>query len=160
MLHFQSTSSIYALPDPQFPPIISTSSNDMLPIKVVSQLHSISRLQGSIFNIFWGEVPEICPAKNFRDLFLVAVVDQMILGSVSCLAKKHCNAVFALRNGEFSKLNHPLNTPWSFVPGHQIREYQAILFSIRENQLKEEDFPRNQGKSGKFCVCYCFISEP
>ena len=35
---------------------------------------------------------------------VVIVVDQMVLSPVSCPARIHCTAVFALRNGKFSSL--------------------------------------------------------
>ena len=36
---------------------------------------------------------------------LVTVVDQMVLGPVSCLGQIHCTAVFALPNSKFSCLH-------------------------------------------------------
>ena len=43
------------------------------------------------------------PCKIFIcDFFLVAVVNQLVLGPGSCIERIHCTAVFALRNGKFS----------------------------------------------------------
>ena len=72
--------------------------------------------QGPSFNICLG-ISGVLPCKNgiynqrvgysvFCDLlfFLVTVIGQMVLGSISCAEKIHCTAVFALRNGKFSML--------------------------------------------------------
>ena len=50
--------------------------------------------------------------------FSVTVVDQMVLGPVSCPAKIHHAAIFALRNGKLSRMGlaHPTIPPLTFVP--------------------------------------------
>ena len=48
---------------------------------------------------------EVCLAKiSSVTVFLVTVDGQMVVDPVSCPAKIHCKAIFALRNGKFSKL--------------------------------------------------------
>ena len=70
-------------------------------------------------SIYLLGVSEAFPAIIFCDLFsLATLVDQMVLGPVSCPAKIHCTAVFALRNGRFSRLGVThLHTPIHFAPG-------------------------------------------
>jgi len=69
-------------------------------------------------SIYLLGVSEAFPAIIFCDLFsLATLVDQMVLGPVSCPAKIHCTAVFALRNGKFSRLGATRPTPLlSFIP--------------------------------------------
>ena len=57
-----------------------------------------------ILDMILGGMSEVCPAEILCDLFLIAVVDQKVLGLVSCPAKINSTAVFSLRNGRFSSL--------------------------------------------------------
>ena len=65
-------------------------------------------------------VSEVCPVEIISVAFsiliivvLVTVVDETFLGPASCPAKVHCTAVYALRNGKFSRLggNSPPYSP-------------------------------------------------
>ena len=52
-------------------------------------------------SIYFWRMSEVLLCAIF---LVVLVVDQMALGPVSCPARIHCTAVFALRNGKFSSL--------------------------------------------------------
>ena len=77
-----------------------------------------ARVRG-VTSIYLGGASKVCPMNFFCDffVFIVIVVDQMVLGPVSWSAKLHCTAVFALRNGKFSRLGATRPTPLlSFIP--------------------------------------------
>ena len=63
-------------------------------------------MQGRNFNKFLGWGVRGCPAKTFRMWrFLFSNSSSLlVLDPVSCPAEIHCTAVFALRNGKFSRL--------------------------------------------------------
>ena len=70
---------------------------DSSPGQTLSTFHytALSNFRArDVASIYLGGGSEICLAKFFRDLsFSVAVVDQMVLGPVNCLAKNYCKVV-------------------------------------------------------------------
>ena len=73
----------------------------------------------TLLYIWGGGYQRVALRKFSLTYIFVTVVDQMILDPVSCPAKIHCTVVFTLRNRNFftvGGLNHPLLTPFSFVP--------------------------------------------
>ena len=68
-----------------------------------------------------------------RPFFLVTVVDQMVLGPVSCPAEVLYAADFALRNGKFSRLQEgdSLSYPLKFHP----RRYTLAKVAFRKLKI-------------------------
>ena len=74
-------------------------------------------MQGCNFNISGRGFHGVYPAKILSViLVLVTVIEQMVLGPVSCPEKVRCSAVFAMRNCQLSRRGGEMTHPHTLLP--------------------------------------------
>ena len=79
----------------------------------------------------------------------------MVLGPVSCPAKIHFIAIFALKNGQFSRLGRgfPPHTPLSSIPEDKTINKDKCCKKIIANDVMEHVYiPRNISIRSKFMI--------